>query len=136
MLIKCPNCGKDTSNKAKFCMGCGYVIAEKKYKCKECGMQSVQKFKVCPNCGYKNSFTERYLKIIVPCGIIVCIILVLSILAVIRLSQFKEAYIPSESMENTLKRGQIVKYDTAAYKRDEVERFDVIVHDPAAWLPL
>lgn len=30
-LIKCPNCGRDISDKAKKCIGCGYVLAMSTY---------------------------------------------------------------------------------------------------------
>ena len=30
-LIKCPNCGRDISDKAKKCIGCGYVLAMNTY---------------------------------------------------------------------------------------------------------
>lgn len=49
-LIKCEECRKDISDKAKQCPYCGYV---KKIKiiCNECGSENEQNSKICSNCG-------------------------------------------------------------------------------------
>lgn len=58
-LINCPNCGKQISDKAEVCPGCGYVIKKKeeseelqeKIVCEECGAELTPDMDVCPNCG-------------------------------------------------------------------------------------
>ena len=57
-IISCPNCGKQISDKAKACPGCGYVLEmeEKEDKtekilCEECGFELSADMDTCPNCG-------------------------------------------------------------------------------------
>lgn len=66
-LIKCPECGKEISDKSKICVNCGYPIEEymrkiegerrkkdeelKKYKCNTCGTQNEIGNDYCVNCG-------------------------------------------------------------------------------------
>lgn len=51
-IIKCPECGKEISDKATQCIHCGCPIEiEFKYYCKECGAEILETDKVCPNCG-------------------------------------------------------------------------------------
>ena len=73
-LIKCPECGKEISDKSKACVNCGYPIEEhmrraesdriaqenerkkkdeelKKYKCNICGAQNEKGSDYCDNCG-------------------------------------------------------------------------------------
>lgn len=59
-MISCPNCGKQISDRAKACPGCGYVLQKKeevveeqskKIVCKECGTEITPDMGVCPNCG-------------------------------------------------------------------------------------
>lgn len=55
-LIKCPKCGKEISDKAKECPGCGEIINStepnaQQIKCPECGSILAHNFDVCPNCG-------------------------------------------------------------------------------------
>ena len=57
-LIKCPECGKEISDKSKICIGCGFPIheffeEEKKEK------NLLLEYK-CPNCGYQNEIGEDY----------------------------------------------------------------------------
>lgn len=47
-LIKCSECGKEISDKAKLCPHCGY----KKNECPECGKELKSKSNVCENCGF------------------------------------------------------------------------------------
>lgn len=47
-LIKCSECGKEMSDKAKICPHCGF---EKK-ECPECGKEVKSKNNVCENCGF------------------------------------------------------------------------------------
>ncbi len=94
-LIKCPECGKQMSDKAEACPHCGCPVEPKRF-CPECGKQIEQNIKECPHCGYpfeeetseneepkketKNN-SSKYLLIGVCCllvvvGIIVAIIIV------------------------------------------------------------
>lgn len=51
-FVKCPECGKEISDKAAQCIHCGCPIEiEIKYYCKECGAEILENDKVCPNCG-------------------------------------------------------------------------------------
>ena len=49
-LIKCSECGKEISDKAKQCLYCGCPI-EKKVFCVECGNILSENDTSCPNCG-------------------------------------------------------------------------------------
>lgn len=129
MLMKCPNCGKDTSNKAKFCISCGYAIATKKYECKECGAKSVKKYSVCPNCGYKTTFLNRNIKIIIPISICVLLVIAIAVVSFLRFYSLGITYMPSGSMEPKIESGDRVKYDTWHYKFRDPERFDVIMFE-------
>lgn len=56
-LIKCPECGKNVSDKATVCIHCGYSLnnhspKESKVKCPECGEEIPNNEKICPFCGY------------------------------------------------------------------------------------
>ena len=58
-LIKCPECKKQISDKAKQCIHCGCPIENKiKYYCEECGTEILETDKVCSNCGCPNSNTS------------------------------------------------------------------------------
>ena len=51
-FVKCPECGKEISDKATQCIHCGCPIEiEFKYYCKECGAEILETDPVCPNCG-------------------------------------------------------------------------------------
>ena len=49
-LIKCNECGKEISDKAKTCIHCGCPI-EQEIKCVECGCILNGKDKICKKCG-------------------------------------------------------------------------------------
>ena len=49
MLIKCPECGQDVSDKANICPNCGTPI--KKKFCAHCGERIDVDCVVCPHCG-------------------------------------------------------------------------------------
>lgn len=49
MLIKCPECGQDVSDKANICPNCGTTI--KKKFCSHCGERIDVDCVVCPHCG-------------------------------------------------------------------------------------
>jgi predicted amidophosphoribosyltransferase len=58
-LIKCPECGKQISDKADVCIGCGYPIKKintVKY-CKNCGCELIidesKELGLCPLCNFK-----------------------------------------------------------------------------------
>ena len=56
-LITCRSCGKQISDKAKACPGCGAIVfpegpeAIKQLFCTECGSAIPSGLEVCPNCG-------------------------------------------------------------------------------------
>ena len=58
-MINCPNCGKQISDRAKTCPGCGYELVKEepvevqpeKRVCEECGAEITADMDVCPNCG-------------------------------------------------------------------------------------
>lgn len=49
-LINCAECGRQISDKAKNCPGCGAPIMAKKF-CKHCGKPIDEECVVCPLCG-------------------------------------------------------------------------------------
>lgn len=49
-LIKCPECGKEISDKADVCIGCGFPI-NKYTKSEE---EKLEPYTKCPNCDYHN----------------------------------------------------------------------------------
>lgn len=54
-IIKCPECGKEISDKAKRCVHCGYELVEEKPTkkfCCECGAENLINAKECVACGY------------------------------------------------------------------------------------
>lgn len=57
-LIACPNCGKNVSDKAATCPGCGLDLCPEKEQvintiviCQECGVEYDKELVSCPNCG-------------------------------------------------------------------------------------
>lgn len=60
MTVKCPNCGKDAPEGAKFCLECGSKIEPPKQEhtrtCPKCGA-TVPKAKFCLECGFKFAAT-------------------------------------------------------------------------------
>lgn len=61
MLIRCSECGRQISDSAEVCPGCGTRMIE---NCPNCGSMSFKKYgdnKVCDKCGYKdNGYTLSY----------------------------------------------------------------------------
>lgn len=49
-LIKCPECGREVSDRAKSCPSCGYSIGGAKF-CKFCGSKIPEDSVVCTKCG-------------------------------------------------------------------------------------
>ena len=55
-LVKCPNCGKEISDKAQLCPGCGNALIQEegqveKCFCSECGVEISPNEEICHNCG-------------------------------------------------------------------------------------
>lgn len=86
-LIRCPECGKEISSKAKRCVHCGKNLTKKpvekeKYICKECGNEIESPKKICPKCGCPiekekrrlSSATKKILLIMASAFVIVVII--------------------------------------------------------------
>lgn len=57
-LIKCSECGKEMSDKAKLCPHCGY----EKNECPECGKEVKSKSNVCENCGFILKSNKKNIK--------------------------------------------------------------------------
>ena len=51
--IKCPKCGAQVKEGAKFCPECGNKMEQEVKKCPECGAKVVPNAKFCPECGKK-----------------------------------------------------------------------------------
>lgn len=49
-IIKCPECGRQISDKAPVCPSCGIEIAGKIIKCPHCGEVYFKSNEMCPNC--------------------------------------------------------------------------------------
>lgn len=57
-LIKCSECGKEISDKAKACIHCGCPIEEEEvFNCGNCGAEVQEDDTKCPECGF--SFEEE-----------------------------------------------------------------------------
>ena len=50
MIIKCPECGHQVSDRAKTCPSCGVEIAGKVTRCPDCGEYIFKDDHECPNC--------------------------------------------------------------------------------------
>ena len=50
MIIKCPECGHQVSDKAPVCPSCGVEIAGHLIKCSNCGELYLKEEGMCPNC--------------------------------------------------------------------------------------
>lgn len=55
MIIKCPECGHQVSDKAPICPSCGVEIAGHLIKCSYCGKIYLKEDAVCPNCHHSAS---------------------------------------------------------------------------------
>ncbi len=104
-LINCPNCNTKISDKAKFCVECGYqllsdVCVEETITCPECGTVVDSLTDICSNCGYplnsiqikadekqKSSFAKKWIWILS-----VCLVLILSAIAIIFSTAKTEEY--------------------------------------------
>ena len=58
MIIKCPECGHQVSDKAPVCPSCGVEIAGHVIKCSNCGELYLKEESSCPNCHH----TERHVE--------------------------------------------------------------------------
>lgn len=65
-LIKCSECGKEISDKAKTCVSCGNPINVKKVKkCSECGQTIDKKDSICKKCGNPIKKKKKNIKSII-----------------------------------------------------------------------
>ena len=55
MIIKCPECGHQVSDKAPVCPSCGVEIAGHIVRCENCGEIYLREEGACPNCHHTNS---------------------------------------------------------------------------------
>ena len=58
MIIKCPECGHQVSDKAPVCPSCGVEIAGHIIKCSHCGELYLKEETSCPNCHHTESHFE------------------------------------------------------------------------------
>ncbi len=58
-IIKCPECGRQISDKAPVCPSCGVEIAGKVTRCTHCGEVYFSTQELCPNCHETNPTTDR-----------------------------------------------------------------------------
>ncbi|MFC2760044.1 zinc ribbon domain-containing protein [Hallella multisaccharivorax] len=58
-IIKCPECGRQISDKAPFCPNCGVAIAGKIIRCPQCGEFYFKDQEMCPNCHHLTRLSER-----------------------------------------------------------------------------
>ncbi len=52
-MKKCPNCGKENSDNAKFCIDCGASLNDHNLRCPRCNAVTSANSKICPKCGYR-----------------------------------------------------------------------------------
>lgn len=60
MIIKCPECGKQVSDKAPTCPTCGVQIAGKVCQCQNCGEVYFSDQELCPACHQVNSNPQTH----------------------------------------------------------------------------
>ena len=58
MIIKCPECGHQVSDKAPVCPSCGVEIAGHIIKCSHCGELYLKEESSCPNCHHTEHYVE------------------------------------------------------------------------------
>ncbi len=58
-IIKCPECGRQISDKAPVCPNCGVEIAGKIIRCPQCGEVYFNNQEVCPNCHHLTYATKQ-----------------------------------------------------------------------------
>ena len=58
MIIKCPECGHQVSDKAPVCPSCGVEIAGHIIKCSHCGELYLKEESSCPNCHHTEQHIE------------------------------------------------------------------------------
>lgn len=128
-LIKCPECGREVSDKSQTCVGCGYPISEivssiyKTKNCPECGKEIPIDAKPCPECGYafeelnkkndkkisnKGHKKTALLFLIIPvCSLL--IICFVGLLVVLLLVLFGKEYSSQEIMYDSIKGTYLAK---------------------------
>lgn len=58
-MIKCPECGRQISDKAPYCPSCGVAIAGKIIRCPQCGEIYFKDQEMCPNCHHLTSVDRQ-----------------------------------------------------------------------------
>lgn len=58
-MIKCPECGRQISDKAPYCPNCGIAIAGKTTRCPQCGETYFKDQEMCPNCHHLTNTTDQ-----------------------------------------------------------------------------
>lgn len=58
MIIKCPECGRQVSEKAPVCPSCGVEIAGKITRCNHCGEIYFIEDGICPSCQHSNNVAQ------------------------------------------------------------------------------
>ncbi|MCM1124676.1 MAG: zinc-ribbon domain-containing protein [Eubacterium sp.] len=103
-MIKCPECEKEISDKAKKCIHCGMVLPEEQKKyCSDCGKEISIDAAECPYCGCPVKRSHKLnLKILV---IIILIIIAFTIL-IAKMSSSKS--LSEKSIENCYKKLQSI----------------------------
>ena len=100
VLIKCPNCGTDVSDKAKQCPNCGEILQTQKIAkvCEECGYELDDNVTICPKCGCpvpeseEEKKTRKKKKITISViAILVVILAIIAIVCVINITNQKKA---------------------------------------------
>ena len=61
-IIKCPECGRQISDKAPACPNCGVPIAGKIVRCPQCGEIYFKDQEMCPNCHHLTPRGETLVK--------------------------------------------------------------------------
>lgn len=64
MIIKCPECGHQVSDKAPICPSCGVEIAGHIIKCSNCGELYLKEEGMCPNCHHVESLVKPSVAVI------------------------------------------------------------------------
>lgn len=59
MIIKCPECGHQVSDKAPVCPSCGVEIAGHLIKCSHCGETYLKEEGICPNCHHSEAVSQK-----------------------------------------------------------------------------
>lgn len=119
MIIKCPNCGKEISDKASKCVYCGTVFneqkeTEKEMLCQECGKTVYESDKLCPYCGCPTS-KSREIKDKFKKKIIALIAIPIAVVLIAGIAVFNSASVKKYMTERE-KNNASLKASTEAFK--------------------